>query len=200
MLLVVGGHTRNIGKTSVVEGLIRATPQARWTAIKVTQHGHGVCAEEGEECGCAGDPAHPVAIDEGVAPSPTDSGRFLAAGAVRSFWIRTRAGDLGHAVPHLRRIIGESANTIVESNSLLDFFVPDLYIAVLDFSVPDMKDSARRFLDRAGALVISGSQNPPPGWMGVPRRWIAAAPKFSASPPEYVSGDLVAFVATRLGV
>ena len=31
-ILVVGGHTRNIGKTQLVVEIIRAFPQARWTA------------------------------------------------------------------------------------------------------------------------------------------------------------------------
>jgi hypothetical protein len=200
MLVVVGGHSRNVGKTSVVAGLIQAIPQARWTAVKLTQHGHGVCADQGEQCACAGDPAHPFAIDEETAPNATDSGRFLAAGAQRAYWVRTRVGDLGHAVPSLRAIIAEGQNTIVESNSLLDFFVPDLYIAVLDFSVADMKDSARRFLSRADALVVCGPPDPPDGWMGVPRRWIEGRPRFVGSPPRHVSDELAAFVATRLGL
>ena len=32
-IVVVGGHTRNIGKTSVMAGLIRALPEMRWTAF-----------------------------------------------------------------------------------------------------------------------------------------------------------------------
>src|SRR6266436_1909073 len=35
-IIVVGGHTRNIGKTSVVAGLIAALPEMHWTAFKVT--------------------------------------------------------------------------------------------------------------------------------------------------------------------
>ena len=53
MLVVVGGHTRNIGKTSLVAGLITALPELNWTAIKITQYGHGVCSTDGESCECA---------------------------------------------------------------------------------------------------------------------------------------------------
>jgi dethiobiotin synthetase len=49
-IVVVGGHTRNIGKTSVVAGLVRALPEMRWTAFKITQFGHGVCSANGEPC------------------------------------------------------------------------------------------------------------------------------------------------------
>ena len=48
-LLVVGGHTRNIGKTALVVDLIRAFPEAAWTAVKITQYGHGVCSISGED-------------------------------------------------------------------------------------------------------------------------------------------------------
>ena len=54
MLVVVGGHSRNIGKTSVVAGLIRKLRDRRWTAVKITQYGHGVCASHigAVACGC----------------------------------------------------------------------------------------------------------------------------------------------------
>ncbi len=62
-IVVVGGHTRNVGKTSVVEGLIRALPEMRWTAFKVTQFGHGMCSANGEPCDCE-TAEHTVAVSE----------------------------------------------------------------------------------------------------------------------------------------
>lgn len=84
MLLVVGGHSRNIGKTSVAEGLIRRFRQKKWTALKITRYGHGVCSHAGEACGCETEPEHPFALSEEYVAGPTDSGRFHAAGAERS--------------------------------------------------------------------------------------------------------------------
>ena len=46
MLVVVGGHSRNIGKTSVVAGIIRKLRGRQWTAVKITQYGHGVCSQQ----------------------------------------------------------------------------------------------------------------------------------------------------------
>ena len=94
MLVVVGGHSRNIGKTSVAAGLIRHLRDRRWAALKITQYGLGVCSHHGEACGCETEPDHPFALSEEYEPSGTDSGRFLAAGAERSFWLRTPAGQL----------------------------------------------------------------------------------------------------------
>jgi len=54
-LIVVGGHTRSIGKTQLVCDLVAALPEANFIAGKITQYGHGVCAQNGEHCGCAPD-------------------------------------------------------------------------------------------------------------------------------------------------
>ncbi|MDE3159281.1 MAG: hypothetical protein KGM92_10985 [Acidobacteriota bacterium] len=116
MLLVVGGHSRNIGKTSVVEGLIRRFRQKKWTALKITQYGHGVCSHAGEACGCETEPEHPFALSEEYVAGLTDSGRFLAAGAERSLWLRTPMGELARAQSTLAKIVHASANLIVESN------------------------------------------------------------------------------------
>jgi len=62
MVIVVGGHSRNVGKTSVICGIIRALKSWNWTAIKITPHAHGVRED-----------------------------RFLAAGAARSFLVQSDA-------------------------------------------------------------------------------------------------------------
>ncbi|MDQ6706445.1 MAG: hypothetical protein M3Z85_10780, partial [Acidobacteriota bacterium] len=64
MLVVVGGHSRNIGKTSVVAGIISSLPEFRWTAMKITQYGHGICSTEGEACECAVEYDHPYALQQ----------------------------------------------------------------------------------------------------------------------------------------
>ena len=48
-LIVVGGSGRNVGKTSLVCGLIEALREYRWVAVKVTGHEHGVSAPVWEE-------------------------------------------------------------------------------------------------------------------------------------------------------
>ena len=47
-LIVIGGHSRSVGKTSVVAGLISALPEFQWTALKITQYGHGICSASGK--------------------------------------------------------------------------------------------------------------------------------------------------------
>jgi len=198
-IVVVGGHTRNIGKTSVVAGLIAALPARRWTAIKITQFGHGVCSANGEPCDCE-TADHTIAIsEERERASGTDSSRYLAAGAARSFWVRTRQGQLSEAMPRLRALLAASENVIVESNSVLRFLRPDVSLSVLDPAVEDFKASALRYLDRVDALVVPAGAVFAEGWGGVSLRTIERKPRFEFVAPEYCTAELAAFVEERLG-
>ena len=105
MLVVVGGHSRNIGKTSVMSSIIRHTTQMQWAAVKITQFGHGKCAKGGD-CECAGT-QHAYSLTEEPAASSKDSGRYLGAGALKAYWLRTRQGNLGHALPVLKKLTVE---------------------------------------------------------------------------------------------
>jgi len=190
-LIVVGGHTRSIGKTQLVCDVIAAFPGANWIAGKITQYGHGVCAQNGENCDCAPD-EHVCAIGwETRTETGTDSARFLQAGARRSFWLRTKQGFLAEGLPLLRAALeetladahGELPPLIVESNSLLQFLKPSLYFSVVDPAKEDFKDSARAALDRADALVLrGGSDTIPvagPSWTKLPARLLKQKPSVS---------------------
>jgi hypothetical protein len=198
-IVVVGGHSRNIGKTSVVAGLIAAMPEMRWTAFKITQFGHGMCSANGEPCDCE-TAEHMVAVSEERpdGDSETDSGRFLAAGAVRSFWVRTRLGDLSEAMPRIRKELEKVENAVIESNSILRFLQPDLYLSVLDPSVADFKDSARYYLDRADAVLVPEGVLGRPEWSGVSLKLVEGTPVLAMRPPVYVTDEVVEFVRGRL--
>jgi hypothetical protein len=202
MLVAVGGHTRDIGKTSVVSGLICALTEWQWTAVKITQYGHGVCSSKGDPCECAptdpGQLAHPYVLTEEEMPANTDTGRFLAAGAVRSFWLRTAQGQLAGAVPVLGKMLLACDSVIAESNSILEFFQPDLYLVVMDFSKEDFKPSSLRFLDRADALIVIDSGINVPLWQEVSRGLWDGKKQFIVKPPYYVTSEIAAFARSRL--
>src|SRR5512143_1368137 len=153
-IVVIGGHSRNVGKTSVVAGLIAALPEYCWTALKITQYGHGICSANGEACDCAtADHAWAVSEEKSRA-GESDTSRFLVAGAAHAWWIRTEQGRLAEAMPRIRQILAGCDNAIIESNSVLRFLKPDLYLTVLDPATKDFKASAQTFLDRADAVLL----------------------------------------------
>ena len=197
-IVVVGGHSRNIGKTSVVAGLIDGLREMQWTAIKITQFGHGVCSANGDPCDCE-TADHAVAVSEERLPSGTDTGRYVAAGAERVLWVRTRQGDLIEAMPRLRREIEVAQDTLIESNSILRFLRPDVYLSVLDSAVDDFKDSARRYLDRADAILVPEDSNlRASSWKGVAASLYGKKPVFVMRRPRYITAEIVAFVRERL--
>lgn len=199
-VVVVGGHSRNIGKSSVVEGLIRRMPEMQWTAFKITQFGHGMCSANGEPCDCE-TAEHSLAVtEERDRTSGTDSSRFLAAGAVRSLWVRTRTGDLAQAMPRIRKELAHSQNAVIESNSILRFLRPDLYLSVLDPMVEDFKNSARLFLDRADAVLVPEGVIGYPEWKGISLKLIAGTPVLAIRPPEYMTFEVLNFVRTHLAI
>ncbi len=198
-VVVVSGHSRSVGKTSVVASLIARLPDFHWTAFKITQYGHGFCTADGAPCDCQTDD-HTIAISAERDPNTgTDSARFLAAGAVKSLWVRTRQGMLAEAMPRIRKEIAAAENAILESNSILQFLRPDLYLTVLDNATADFKDSARLFLDRADAILLRESGlKLEPHWTGVSARLLEGKPRFVIAPPDFMSDDLVEFVRAAL--
>lgn len=187
-VVVVGGHTRSIGKTQLVCDLIAALPNENWIAGKITQYGHGVCAQNGENCDCAPD-EHVCAISWEKRASETDSGRFLAAGARRSFWLRTKQGFLAEGMPLLRTALHDledadqstAVRVILESNTLLQFLKPSLYLMVLDPSKGDFKDSAKLQMDRASAFVLRQALHAADSsvaWTGLPLQLLRGKPQF----------------------
>jgi hypothetical protein len=87
VIAVVGGHSRNAGKTRVICGLLRALPEARWTAIKLSPHAH---PETGGD---------------------RDTNRYLAAGAARALLTTTpqqareALAGAGHALVESNRVL-----------------------------------------------------------------------------------------------
>ena len=197
-LVVIGGHSRSVGKTSVVAGLIAALPEYHWTALKITQFGHGICSADGKPCDCATMDDHFKALsDERDLSGDSDTSRFLVAGAERSIWVRTQQGRLGEAMPDIHRRIEGAENVIMESNSIMGFLKPDLYLPVLDGEQQDFKVSANEFLDRADAVILhqNGAE---PKWDSVSLERIEGKPRFLIDPPNYVTPEIVEFVRERL--
>ncbi len=197
-IVVVGGHTRSVGKTSVIAGLIAALREFDWTAAKITQYGHGICSANGKVCHCATS-EHSWAISEEQDRSgESDTSRFLVAGAARVYWVRTEQGRLAQALPALEKKIEDAPHVILESNSILRLMQPNLYLTVLDPATADFKNSAHEFLDRADAVILHGANDTDAVWKQVSLNPSVRQPIFPITPPVYVTPQLVSFVRGRL--
>jgi len=195
--VVIGGHSRSVGKTSVVAGLIAALPEFDWTAFKITQYGHGICSRNGGPCDCVCADHSWAVSEERDRSGESDTSRFLVAGAVRSWWVRTEQGRLAEAMPLVLEKIGAATNAIIESNSVMDFLQPDLYLTVLDPGTADFKRSAQKYFQDADAVILHSHGKHAP-WPHISADAINGKRTFLIYPPDYVTEDIVEFVRAAL--
>jgi hypothetical protein len=189
-IVVVGGHSRKVGKTSAASALIHGLSEYRWTAVKISSHWHDAAAESA---------APSFSISEETNPDGNaDSSRFLAAGALRSLWVRVRKGGLESAVRQLLPAIQSSPNVIIESDSVLRFITPDFCLIVLRDDIEDFKDSARETLSRADAALLISHSSSPPLWRGIPHNAFDRIPRFTTEDPQKIPVELINLVRSRL--
>jgi hypothetical protein len=219
-LVVVGGQGRKVGKTSVIAGLIRGLNTLAWTAVKISHHEGDTGTEERP----LADDGELVGATRRVAPTPTidlghhnlpahldfllseekdreghgDTALYLAAGARRALWLRTRGGGLARALPGLLEALAGDEHVIVESNSLLGFLKPDIFLMVIDQSGRDMKTSAGQFLARADAFVTAEFSLEPNAQAATALELPQDKPVFAVSSGDWSNPALCRFVRKRL--
>jgi hypothetical protein len=182
--VVVGGHSRKVGKTSVAAGIIAAFPQCRWTAVKITSHPHGEVLSS-------------AVYEETDRSGRSDTSRFLAAGAARALWVHADEEGLGPAVHQLLLSIQSDPFIIIESNRILQFIRPDVHLLVLRYDVEEFKDSARKMLRQADAIVAVNYSPSLPEWkIELP----AGIPIFSLRNLKIIPNDLIGFLDSRFPI
>src|SRR5260370_10631098 len=90
-------------------------------------------------------------------------------------------------MPLLRKALHESGSNdqsavgrvILESNTLLQFLKPSLYLMVVDPTKADFKDSARMQMDRASAVILrEPAANVTAAWAGASAKPLRGKPQF----------------------
>lgn len=191
--IVVGGHSRNVGKTSIAAGLIHAFRKYPWTAIKISSHRHADIAVHSNS-----DAARFFEVyEEANRDGSSDTSRFLAAGARRSLWVRIEEDHADAGMRQLLAGLQPCPYLIIESNRILNVMRPDLYLMVLRYDTQDFKDSARRSLPRADAVVAVNRDSLPPPWEGL-SSVLSSIPVFAATDPQILPPELEHFVRSRL--
>ena len=143
-IIVVGGSGKSVGKTSLVCGIIRALPEFRWMAVKVTNHSHGL--------------EQPIFEDK-IAGTGTDTARYLAAGAKRAFLISAGEPDLERLLADVREMAEPGAHWTFESNRILKFLRPDVFLAVDDPAEFGRKPSFTEVAHQIDALVVRAGRD-----------------------------------------
>lgn len=180
MRVGVGGFTSDVGKTTLMCDLLRYFPG--WEAIKTTRGHYRSCGKDPHAC-CVSD----LLADEPIVRSGReqtymsgkDTGRYWEAGAGNVHWVIATDKQVEAGIRQaLERVT--APGVFIEGNSFTDFIVPDFFIMVARSNMFRIKKSARRALNRASALYVSGSGNT----LKVPealRKGVASLPLFTSS-------------------
>jgi molybdopterin-guanine dinucleotide biosynthesis protein len=186
--IVVSGHARKTGKTSVVEGLIRAFPEYSWLALKVSTHWHSE-SSSGEDL---------MVYEENNFKQESDSSRFLAAGAARSFWVRMRKQKMALAMPKLQSILQSSSFVIIEGNQILNYVNADIHVMVMNCNVEGIKESAWPLLKKVDVMLVVKSKSSEPLWKDILANVSAEAASFETEDPLILPSSFLDLIRSRI--
>ena len=105
---------------------------------------------------------------------------------------------MAEAARYVERLALEADHMIIESNRIVEHYMPDLYVLALDFAVADFKDSARRLYTRADSYVVSGTPPAHPLWDDISLDQFEQRPVYEIHPPDYRPQNLIREIRTRL--
>ena len=169
-MIIIGGASRNVGKTELVCGLIRRFSFERdIVSLKIS----GINPGNGPVHGQHGPP--PDKFDlmretgrEGI----KDSSKMLLAGAGRAYYLRTRDEYLPEAMDHFFSIEGQDAVIICESISLRKIITPGLFVIVRSDSEESVKRSLGEVLHLVDLTIVSDGMAfaPDPGIISLDER------------------------------
>ena len=161
-MLMIGSSGSDVGKTELACALLRRLGgDHRIIGVKVTAIGakDGSCPRGGHGCGvCSSMDAGCTITEETNRHSKKDTGRLLAAGADRVYWLRVMRTHLGPGLTVLLETVGRDTILICESNSLRQVAEPGLFLMVDRMEGTSWKPSAQQVRQHADKIVLSGDR------------------------------------------
>lgn len=157
--LVVGAASRHAGKTDFACAIIREHHRRfPVVAVKVTAIAdrEAACPRGNDSCGVCGSLEGDFRIVEETGDHPgKDTGRLLASGASRVFWVTCRRSRIRVALEALSHRMGHPGLVVAESNSLAAAFEPDLFLMMRDTRRSFVKPTAAEVLPLAHRVVAA---------------------------------------------
>ncbi len=151
-LFLVGGTGRFVGKSTFAEMLIKHfADRHAITALKISNIKPGDDAVHGWHGDKLKEPF--IIEEEKVSGNQKDTQRFLAAGARRSFFLRSFEESLPQAMEAFFEIIPANSLLVVESNTLRHHVQPGVLVMVTDQSKPTDKPDAQQLFALADQVL-----------------------------------------------
>ena len=153
-MLLIGGATRNVGKTHFSTSVIRLfSEKYPIIGLKVKSiypndtffHGKDRMPLEGNY----------RITEETEMNSGEDTGRMFKAGAQRVFKIKVKADFIDEALNELFSMVEEDVFFVCESNSLRFVVEPDLFLMIKHAKSDEMKPSAQKLEPFADKIILT---------------------------------------------
>jgi len=164
-MVLIGAFGRNSGKTTLACQLIRewrrTAPVYALKVIGIDKANSG-CHRGKDSCGICSGLRRCFELWEETGEFPEkDTARMLAAGAEKSFLLKSLKGSMGQAIGEFMAQVPKGTIVVAESNSLRNYVVPGAF--VFAGFVPEkeemMKQSARTVFRRADLFLIPGDSH-----------------------------------------
>lgn len=152
-LLLVGGNTRHIGKTTLICELIRKfSPLYPVTGLKVTSIYQNDALHHGSHDLLAGKDFE--IAQEQAKTKGKDTAKMLACGAGQAFYVQARDHAVEKAWKALLQHLPENTLLICESRTLRRFIQPGVFIYLKSSRIETEKPLSA-FLEKSADLVIT---------------------------------------------
>jgi len=153
-LLLIGGASRNVGKTTLICKIIEHfSKNHSVVGLKIKSIYDGDSYFHGKESKKFFDKY--LLTEESESESNDDTHKMLKAGAHKAFLLRTKSEFLSEAFLYFVTKINDKDLIICESNSLRRFYEPDIYLFIKDKNGANMKPSAQQLEIYADRIIFS---------------------------------------------
>ncbi|MBI5123918.1 MAG: hypothetical protein HZA72_00690 [Candidatus Omnitrophica bacterium] len=130
MIITVSGSSSGVGKTKLVQNLLKVLKG--WSAIKVTVVKDGACPRKAP-CGVCESQKRPFTIITAsriIGEKGKDTYRMKMAGAKKTLWLKAKPAGLKEGITKALKKLKGSPGIIIEGTSVLKHLRPDLGLYV----------------------------------------------------------------------
>lgn len=158
-LLIVGGTKRNIGKTSLIERIIKKfSPKYDIIAFKIKTIYPNDAFFHGKDRSPLLETESFRIVEEHSTKGIEDTNRMLNAGAEKVYKIKVKSDYIAEAFLELEKNVSKKTLIICESNSLRKYITPALYLFVKELNSDIMKPSAKKMLKFADKIITTNGK------------------------------------------
>ena len=159
-LLVIGGATRNVGKTTLTCRIIeKFSKQNKIIGVKIKTIYENDNFFHGKDKKPLKKNENFRICEEKITNLSSDGEKMLKAGAERVFKIKTKNNWLKSAFVELQKIASKDYCFICESNSLVEVIKPSVYILIMKKNSTDIKPSAKKNKNLANKIIFTDGKN-----------------------------------------